>query len=159
MKKEDFTNRVNEMCAYVNQHEYDDMSEELKGRGIPNPLAYGAWCERNFELNLREDYKRKTTYTADFSVAEWFVPKEGMSAIANTLRHALNDWQNDVKFFAEVIMVVNMKSWEHAARGNNKYGMMYSDLYYMVRDLYFDWFDETHPKHNEAGQYYMAYVD
>lgn len=159
MTKKDFNQRVSEMCAYVKQHEYDNMRNELVQRNIRDPFSYGAWCEKNFEANLREDYERKTTYTSDFSIAEWCVPVEGMQAIASTLRNALMNWRDDVEFFAEIIMVLNMKSWEHAARNNNKYGQMYGDLYYLVRDLYFDWFDEDNKQHGEAMEYYYDYVD
>lgn len=159
MKKSDFNLRVNEMCDFIKSHKYDDMRNELAARNIRDPFVYGMWCEKNFEANLREDYERKTTYTNDFSIAEWCVPIESMSAIADTLKNALENWRDDIEFFAEIIMVVNMKSWEHAARGNNEYGMMYSELYYMVQSLYFDWFDESNKKHAEAMQYYYDYVD
>ena len=159
MKKSDFNAKVSEMCDFVKAHEYDDMRNELVQRNILNPFTYGAWCEKNFEANLREDYERKTTYTSDFSIAEWCVPVEGMSAIASTLRGALTNWRDDVEFFAEIIIVLNMKSWEHAARQNNQYGKMYSDLYYMVRELYFDWFDDENKQHDKAMQYYYDYVD
>ena len=82
-----------------------------------------------------------------------------MSAIASALRNALQNWRDDVEFFAEIIIVINMKSWEHAARGNKQYGNMYSDLYYLVRDLYFDWFDDSNKQHDKAMEYYFDYVD
>lgn len=159
MTKKDFNQRVSEMCDFVKAHKYDNMRNELVQRNIRGPFTYGAWCERNFERNLREDYERKTTYTSDFSIAEWCVPVEGMNAIASTLRNALTNWRDDVEFFAEIIIVLNMKSWEHAARKNNQYGKMYSELYYMVRDLYFDWFDKDNKQHDKAMQYYYNYVD
>lgn len=52
-----------------------------------------------------------------------------------------------------------MKSWEHAARGNNEYGKMYSELFYMVQALYFDWFDSDNKQHDKAMDYYYQYVD
>lgn len=159
MTKKDFNQKVSEMCVYVKQHGYDNMRDELVQRNIRDQFSYGAWCEYNFERNLREDYERKTTYTNDFSIAEWCVPVEGMSAIASTLRNALTNWRDNVEFFAEIIIVLNMKSWEHAARKNNQYGKMYSDLYYMVRDLYFDWFGEDNKQHDKAMEYYFNYVD
>ena len=159
MTQSDFNARVNEMCDYVKAHKYDNMAQELVQRNIRNPFIYGAWCERNFEMNLREDYERKTTYTSDFSIAEWCVPVEGMGAVADTLRNALTNWRDNVEWFAEILLVVNLKSWEHAARGNNEYGKMYSELFYMVQALYFDWFDESNKKHSEAIQYYYDYVD
>ena len=164
MKKSDFNARVNEMCDFIKGHEFDDMSAQLKPfaekfGGLQGAGVYGMWCEKNFEANLRSDYKRKTTYTSDFSIAEWCVPVEGMNAIASTLRNALTNWRDNVEWFTEIMLVVNMKSWEHAARHNNNYGRMYSDLYYMIRDLYFDWFAEDNKQHDEAMDYYYQYVD
>ena len=162
MTKEEFNQKVSEMCAYVKQHEYDELSEQLKPfakYGMQAVFAYARWCEINFEANLRDDYKRKTTYTSDFSIAEWFVPAEGMSAIADTLRNALTDWRDNIEFFAEIIIVLNLKSWEHHARGNNKYSKMYSELYLMAKDLYFDWFDKDNEQHDKAMEYYYDCVD
>ena len=164
MTKKDFNQRVKEMCDFVKAHKHDDMSEQLKPfaekyGGLQGGLVYGMWCERNFEMNLREDYKRITTYTSDFSIAEWCVPVEGMSAIADTLKNALNNWRDNIEWFAEILLVINLKSWEHAARGNDEYGKMYSELFYMVKDLYFLWFDESNSKHSDAITYYYNYVD
>ena len=163
MTKKEFNQKVSEMCAYVKQHKYDDIRTQLKPfadrYGFQGVFAYGSWCEKNFERNLREDYKRITTYTSDFSIAEWCVPAEGMNAIASTLRNALTNWRDNVEWFAEIILVINMKSWEHAARGNNEYGKMYSELFYMVQALYFGWFDESHKDNDKAMEYYYDYVD
>lgn len=159
MTKKDFNTRVSEMCAYVKQHECDNMRNELIQRNIRDPFMYGAWCEKNFESNLREDYKRKTTYTSDFSIAEWCVNIDGMSAIADTLRDALTNWRDDVEFFAEIIIVLNLKAHEHAARGNWEYAEMYSGLYLEAKCLYFDWFDEDNKQHGDAMEYYYDYVD
>ena len=159
MTQSDYKQRVEEMCAYVKAHKYDNMQDELVQRNIRDPFTYGAWCERNFEMNLREDYKRITTYTSDFSIAEWCVPVEGMSAIADTLKNALDNWHDNIEWFAEILLVVNLKSWEHAARHNNEYGKMYSELFYMVQALYFDWFDSDNKQHDKAMEYYYDYVD
>lgn len=159
MKREEYTKRVNEMCAYIDGHAYDNMANELKERKITNPLTYGAWCERNFELNLRDDYKRMTTCTSDLSIAEWCVPIEGMTAISSTLRNMVQFWRDNIELMAEFIIVLNMKAWEHHARKNANYADMYSELYLMMKDLFFDWFDESNPNHNEAVRYYYDYVD
>lgn len=159
MTKKDFNSRVKEMCDFVKAHEYDAIGSELIQRNIRDPFTYGTWCERNFEMNLREDYERKTTYTSDFSIAEWCVPVEGMQAIASTLRNALQNWRDSIEFFAEIVIVLNMKAWEHHARGNRGYSQMYSELYLMAKDLYFEWFDEENKQHEKAVQYYYDYVD
>jgi len=164
MTQSDYKQRVEEMCDFIKSHEYDDMSKQLKPfadkyGGLQGALMYGVWCEHNFEMNLREDYKRITTYTSDFSIAEWCVPVDGMNAIADTLKNALDNWRDNVEWFAEIILVVNLKSWEHAARGNNEYGKMYSELFYMVQALYFDWFDGDNKQHDKAMEYYYDYID
>lgn len=163
MTKKEFNQRVSEMCAYVKTHKCDDMSEQLKPfvrkYGMQAVFAYASWCEYNFERNLREDYKRKTTYTSDFSIAEWCVPVDGMSAIASTLRNALTNWRDDIEFFAEIVIVLNLKSWEHAARKNKEYAVMYQTLYLAAKDLYFDWYDADNEQHDKAMDYYYDYVD
>ena len=159
MTKKEFNQRVSEMCAYVKQHEYDNMRDELVQRNIHSPFVYGMWCEKNFEANLRDDYERKTTYTSDFSIAEWCVPIEGMNAVADTLRNALQNWRDSIDFFAEIIIVLNMKAWEHSSRGNRKYAEMYSELYLDSKCLYFDWFDSENKQHDKAIDYYYQYVD
>lgn len=45
MTKKEFNQRVSEMCAYVKQHEYDNMRDELVKRNIYSPFVYGMWCE------------------------------------------------------------------------------------------------------------------
>lgn len=160
MKKEDFNNRVKELCDFVKSCEVENICQEIRiTAGISDPFTYGAACERCFEKNTLEDYERKTTFTSDFSMAEWCVPLEGIKAISQTLNNALKNWRDDVEFFAELIIVLNLKSWEHAARRNKGYSRMYAELFYMVKDLYFDWFDKGHKKHEEAMQYYFDYVD
>lgn len=159
MTKKDFNQRVKEMCDFVKAHKYDAIGGELIKRNIRDPFTYGMWCEQNFERNLREDYKRITTYTSDFSIAEWCVPVEGMSAIASTMRNALTNWRDNIKFFAEIIIVLNLKAHEHAARGNWEYAEMYSDLYLDAKCLYFDWFDKDNKQHDKAMEYYYDYVD
>lgn len=159
MTKKEFNQKVSEMCDFVKAHEYENMRDELVQRNIRDPFTYGAWCEHNFEMNLREDYNRKTTYTSDFSIAEWYVPIEGMSAIVNTLRNALTNWRDNIEFFAEIIIVLNMKAWEHSARSNRQYAEMYSELYLDAKCLYFDWFDSDNKKHDKAMEYYYDYVD
>lgn len=157
MTKIEFNERVNEICAFIENNEFDDMSDELKARKITDVFVYGSWCERNFELNLQK-YKRQTTYTRDFSNAEWLTPICGMKAISDLMRMALNDWHDNVEWFGEIVIVVNMKSWEHAARGNNNFGVMYADLYYMVKDLFFDCFEGT-DKQDDAVKFYFDYID
>jgi len=54
MTKKEFNQRVSKMCDFVKAHKYDNMRDELIRRNIRDPFSYAAWCERNFEMNLRE---------------------------------------------------------------------------------------------------------
>ena len=82
-----------------------------------------------------------------------------MNAVADTLRNALQNWRDSIEFFAEIIIVLNMKAWEHSARGNRQYAEMYSELYLDAKCLYFDWFDRENKQHDKAIDYYYQYVD
>lgn len=164
MKKNEFNKRVAEIIANVSElikeNPVEDLTEDCKNYGHDGGVfGYSSIMEYNFERNLREDYERKTTFTYDFSIAEWFVKLEGLEAIWSTFRNAATDWCNDIEYFAELIIVVNMKSWEMAARKHKNWSGLYAELYYGIEDLYFDWFDDKHPKHAEAMDYYFKYVD
>ena len=152
MTDKEFNKRVDndivQVCEQVENVE--NLSDELqKFKGV---FHYAAWCEHNFERNLREDYERKTTFTSDFSIAEWC---GGRAAVIDTLQRALKGWKSSIEYFGELLIAVNMKSWEHAARGNAEWAALYSELYYFVKDLYFDWFEGN----DDAIDYYYDYID
>ena len=156
MTKKEFNQRVKEMLANVEPRKLETLIEvKVQHKNVFN---YATWCEKNFERNLRGDYKRKTTFTSDLSIAEWCESMES-GAVLDTLYRCLKEWHDNIEFFAELIIAVNMKSWEHHASENYEWSDFYSDLYYIVKDLYFDWFDESNPKSEDAVRYYMDYVD
>lgn len=156
MKKAEFIQRVKDIKNNIEIIPEPLRAEELKQRGCTNPLIYGAWCEHNMERNLREDMERKYTFTSDMSIAEWFLPKEGIAATYDTIERELIDWcYNDYEAFAELIISVNLKAWEHAARHNKEWSMWYSEMYYRIKDLYFDHFTGN----DDAINYYFDYVD
>lgn len=151
------TNGLNNVVAEVGNVE--GLAKDFRKYGIKDVFTYGAWCEHNFEKNLREDYERKTTFTSDLSIAEWCVPIEGIKAVVDTINDAAKSRRDDIEYFAELIIAVNMKAWEHNARGNAKWAEFYSKAYYVIMPLYFDWYDENHENHGEAMEYYYNYVD
>lgn len=155
MEKNELEKRIDEIVKSVKDVQVENIMPELRAYGIKDPFNYGAWCEHNFELNLRDDYKRKTTFTSDFSIAEFYVPLEGIGAITGTLKRALEGWIGSVEFMCELIMVLNMKCWEHYDRNNMQYSQMYGDLYYAVKDLFLDYYI----KDEKAMDYYYDYVD
>lgn len=156
MKKQEFIQRVKDIKNNIEIVPEPLRAEELKQRGCTNPLIYGAWCERNMEMNLREGTERKFTFTSDMSIAEWFLPIEGIAAAYDTIERELIDWcYDDYEAFAELIISIWLKGWEHAARHNETWAMWYSDMYLAVKDLYFDHFTGN----EDAINYYFDYVD
>jgi len=163
MKKSDFNARLRELCEGVKFLEVESLATEvrdLKERGvIHNVFDYGRLWEYNFELNLREDYKRKTTFTSDFSIAEWCAGVEGVGAITDTLYRSAMAYRDDIEYFAELLIALCLKSHEMAARDHYAWSKLYALLFLGAKDLFFDWFDASHPQHDEAMQYYFDYVD
>lgn len=156
MTNKEFNKKAKEMLANVEPRKFETMREDKVA--CTNVFNYAAWCEVNFERNLREDYKRKTTFTADISIAEWCESQES-GAVLDTLYRCLKEWHDNIEYFAELVIAVNLKAWEHHARKNPEWSAFYADLYYIVKDLYFEWFDDSNPKSEYAANYYMDYVD
>lgn len=160
MKKMEFSAAINKGLRDIiaNGYELEPIKEKktfVEKYGTMNAVfAYARWAEMNFEANLREDYERKTTFTSDLSIAEWFEAVE-RNAVIDTVERSLRSWYEDKKYFAELIIATNLKSWEHHSRGNVNWSALYADLYYLVKDLYFQWFE----KDKDAINYYFNYVD
>ena len=156
MTNREFNEKTKELLANVELRKLETMIETKMQ--CKNVFNYAAWCEKNFERNLREDYERKTTFTSDLSIAEWCESMES-GAVLDTLYHCLKEWHDNIDYFAELIIATNMKSWEHAARKNPEWSAFYADLYYVIKDLYFEWFDEDNKNYHKAINYYYDYVD
>lgn len=71
-----------------------------------------------------------TTFDYDFDIADVF----GIKAIKDTYNAVKKEWSKDVQYFAEFIMVLNWKCWQHYYIDNHDYGRLYKDLYYKARD-------------------------
>ena len=152
MSNKEFKQKVNEICNFIKtQPKYDYVLTT-----DDDDLEYAYKCEAAFEMNLRSDYKALTTFFFDLSLAECY----GKKVLSKTLAKILNIYKNDIKSFAELILVLNHKSWLYDSVGAYSYAMMYSQLYYMVKELYFEWYEgKPKTKYNEAIDYYMKYID
>lgn len=82
-------------------------------------------------------YMPFTTFYEDFSIADAF----GVDAIIDTYKRATKEWIHDVKYFTELVMVLNWKSAEHYNSGNATYNNLYAELFYEARDKAFDTFE------------------
>ena len=79
-------------------------------------------------------YRMKTTFWADFGIADAF----GASAIEDTFKRAFAEWKSDTEYITELALVMNWKCWEHYEKGREDTAMLYSELYYRVRDWCLD---------------------
>ena len=79
------------------------------------------------DWNIQEytGYKPISTYYSDFSIAERF----GEKAIRDTYAQAKKYWFSDYKWLTEIVMILNWKIWEHYYGGNEKYGLLYNELW------------------------------
>lgn len=167
MKKNDFNKAVKTAIDNIIAMDLhvESFIPEWERNGIDpkrvNVFAYAAASENFFEKMCgHSGYTRKTTYSSDFAIAEWYACVEGVEkSVFDTFKKAVKEWCDDIEYMAEIILAVNVKSWEHAQRGNREWSKVYAELYYAAKDLYFEWFDESHPKHEEAMSYYFDWVD
>lgn len=67
----------------------------------------------------------KTTFWSDFSIADHF----GIGAVQDTYERALEYAMTDVQYYAELVIVLNHKIWEHYDKGNMKMSKLYDKLW------------------------------
>ncbi len=75
-------------------------------------------------------YHPITTFWDDFTIADTF----GTEGIIDTYRRAFKAWKNDYKFFTELVMVLNWKSWYHYDLGHSDISQLYADLFYKAQE-------------------------
>ncbi len=67
----------------------------------------------------------KTTFWFDFSVADKF----GKGAVKDTYNNGLEYAQTDVHYYAEFVLVLNHKIWQHYKAGNKAMATLYDELW------------------------------
>ena len=68
----------------------------------------------------------QTTFWEDFSIADKFGP----FAIRDTYKRAFDEWKDDCVYLTELVIILNLKCWDHYEKGNSQLSQLYSDLYY-----------------------------
>ena len=75
-----------------------------------HPLIYPAsaeqWC-RNMLASIT-DYKPKTTFFSDLSIAECF----GVNAVKDTYKQVIKSWGKNIIYMTEFTMCLNHKIWQ-----------------------------------------------
>lgn len=72
------------------------------------------------------EYARvETTFWMDFSIADKF----GVAAIKDTYRRAFRAWRSNAKYFAELVITLNHKIWQHYEAHNDTLADLYNTLW------------------------------
>ena len=87
-------------------------------------------------FTLPNGYKSKTTFIIDFSIADQF----GEDAIKDTYERAFNEWKSNVEYLTELVIVLNMKIWEHY-QTNEALANLYNELWQKTQDYAYDTLD------------------
>lgn len=92
-----------------------------------NVFQYAATCEVNFEANLEmvSDYRRKTTFFSDLSIAEFYSTKD----VIDTYRRVMKEWLNNIEYITEFVICLNYKSWEWHYKKKQDMVEFYASLY------------------------------
>lgn len=80
------------------------------------------------------NYKFKTTFLMDFSIADRF----GEKAVRDTYKRAFKEWKHDYIYLTELVLVLNWKIWEHYDKGNEKLSRVYDELWRTAQDYGYD---------------------
>lgn len=93
-----------------------------------------------------------STFTGDFNIAE---DLGGAHAVEDTFARAFACWKHDVRYLANLAMVVNHKSWQHAD-ANPELSRLYAEFYYAVRDFVYD---DDSPFDDDDIRYFFEVTD
>ena len=122
-----------------------------------NIFQYAAAEEKmweNFLEDLGGNYKRKTTFYADLSIAELY----GVKGIKDTYNSVIRNWLSNVEYFSEFVLCLNHKSWEwydkfqngeddKACANAGEISRCYAELYEKAKDKAYETFDEKGQKY------------
>ena len=93
---------------------------------------YANVCTKMFEANLGNvgNYRRRTTFYADLSIAEYYVEAN----VKDTYNRVMKEWLDNIEYITEFVLCLNWKCWEHHDRDNHGLAVLYHDLYYKAVD-------------------------
>lgn len=90
-----------------------------------------------------------TTFPMDFMIAEKF---GGIRAVRDTYRRAAKEWQENVRYYADLVLTLNHRLWA-LYQTNEKLARVYEELYFEAYDKGFELFD------GEDKRIYLAILD
>ena len=146
MNKKQFNERL---ANFIKVKEANDGEmESVKdwfGTPVPNAIIYAVHCNNVLTKILYDNsgYEAQFAFTTLISKAEW---EGGRDEVLKTVTKAAKTHADDEKAMAELIYCVNMKSWEHYERKHRQWAIFYSELYYAVKDLVYDYYENEKDK-------------
>lgn len=75
-------------------------------------------------FTLPNGYISKTTFMMDFDIADRF----GKAAVLDTYKRAFAEWKSNVEYLTELVIVLNLKIWEHYEK-NEPLARLYNSLW------------------------------
>ena len=100
------------------------------------------------ELMAENGYECRTTFWMDFSIADKF----GVNAIRDTYNRAFEEWQNNVEYMAEFVLVLNHKIWQWYEK-DEKIAAVYNELWEQADSFCLDHFTD------DDAAYYFDVTD
>lgn len=70
-------------------------------------------------------YDLMTTFWEDFSIAD----KYGIAGVKDTYKRAFDEWKGNYKFFAELVIVLNHKIWQHYESNRKLAALNHKNMY------------------------------
>lgn len=118
-----------------------------------NVFQYAATCEANFDANLEvvSDYRRKTTFFSDLSIAEFYGTKE----VIDTYRRVMKEWLKNIEYITEFVICLNYKSWEWHYKKRKDMMEFYASLYEKAANAVV----EHYKNDKKALEYYYRTTD
>ena len=84
-------------------------------------------------FTLPNGYISKTTFMMDFDIADRF----GEAAVRDTYKRAFAEWKTNVEYLTELVIVLNLKIWEHY-ESNESLAKLYDSLWREAQDYAYD---------------------
>ena len=101
-------------------------------------------------INAMTGYTQKTTYWADFSIAERF----GQKAIQDTFDVALAQFGMNIEYMTELALTMNHKT-AVLFESDRELASLYNNLWLLIDNYIFENFQDN----NEALSYYLETTD
>lgn len=99
-----------------------------------------------------------TTFMMDYAIADRF----GLDAVRDTYKRAFDAWKDDVRYMADMVLVLNQRCWGWYAKAQDEDNERYMELSKLYAELYHranDYCYERWEYGTEEAEYYFRMTD